>query len=333
MNAFLLTFHSALASGFGIYGTKDPHKLDAQLLHALGNLEFSQTSTTLNVEQTDALADFFHSTGGEDWIRADGWGAGDPCQSFWFGVSCDLDDHIVAIELANNGLRGSLPESLKYLRWLRILNLHSSREAGPAKNILTGDFPSFVDAVYLSHIDLTGSQISGISADLQHNTNLVALSFSGNLLQSLPGDLQELNRLKIFEFSDNLISSDFPTQSICSLPELYILNVGNNTLTGDFYDECLQSLDPLLFDLSASSLTDGLKSAVPKDLVTHWTNINKGYISFYLQAGLNGHFGQVCTDIRFCRSFNFRSHGDLALVPPEEIPSYVYDGMSLAAKS
>ena len=322
-----------MASRSDFYGSQNPHQLDSELLHSLGNLEFSQASTTLNLVQTRALMDFFQSTGGETWIRADGWGAGDPCHSFWFGVSCDFDDHIVAIELTNNGLRGSLPESLRYLRWLRILNLHSSFDAGEAKNIITGRFPSLVDAVDLSYIDMAGSQISGISADLQYNTNLVALSFSGNLIRSLPDKLPQLTQLKIVEFSDNMISSDFPTQSICSLPELYILNLGNNTFTGDFYDECLQSLDPLVFDLSASSLTDGLRSAVPKDLVTHWTNINKGYISFYLQAGMSGHFGQVCTDIRFCRSFNFRSHGDLALVPPEEIPSYVYDGMNLAARS
>ncbi len=38
--------------------------------------------------QMAALEEFYNATNGPHWVNKTGWMSGDPCDDFWFGVTC-----------------------------------------------------------------------------------------------------------------------------------------------------------------------------------------------------------------------------------------------------
>lgn len=78
-----------------------------------------------------ALSDLYFGTGGsaswsetEGWDTLDGGATTDPCGGEWYGVTCDeAGKHVVKLELNDNGLDGSLPESIEDLTRVTVLDL------------------------------------------------------------------------------------------------------------------------------------------------------------------------------------------------------------------
>src|SRR5689334_7822662 len=82
--------------------------------------------TTLTpVQERAVLMALYESTDGPRWKWRAGWGSDQPvCQ--WQGVYCDKplgDFQVVRLELARNGLQGTVPASLATLPWLHELDL------------------------------------------------------------------------------------------------------------------------------------------------------------------------------------------------------------------
>lgn len=46
--------------------------------------------------ERDALMDFYTATGGHTWKNNTGWGKGDPCMVYWYGVDC-FDNNTVTL--------------------------------------------------------------------------------------------------------------------------------------------------------------------------------------------------------------------------------------------
>jgi hypothetical protein len=287
--------------------------------------------------QTQALTDIFESMGGLDWTRRSGWGVGDPCVSFWYGIECDCYGNIIAIELSDNRVRGSLPPSIGQLVSLQVLDMHSSVPLDDNANSITGFIPSLANLTALEVIDFSGNNVIGMPDDMTHNGNLQVISLSRNQLASLPPTLGNLGALRVFEVDSNEgLAATFPADALCNMTDIVIVNMGNNSITGPFYNTCLKDLNPLIFDFTAKltvseSDAEGLEGDAPAELVSAWSRIDKGYISFYLQPELTDHFGTVCADLRFCLWQNFRSHGDLSSVSSDsEVPSEVVSTINLA---
>ena len=86
--------------------------------------------------EREALLDLFESAGGVDGKWQDLWFPDDypcPCLFGWHGIKCDRYGAVKEINLAYNGLVGSLPASLANLQSLTFLAVNS--------NDLTGPFP------------------------------------------------------------------------------------------------------------------------------------------------------------------------------------------------
>jgi len=125
-----------------------------------------------------ALADLYHSAGGDGWIDRTGWLDGPVID--WHGVTV-IDHHVVALQLDANGLSGTLPFSIGDLVHLEVLGL--------AANDLSGSIPDGIGGLenlkglYLQNNHLSGAVpegITGLSA-LQH------LWIQDNRLEDLPG--------------------------------------------------------------------------------------------------------------------------------------------------
>lgn len=294
-------------------------------------------STGLMQAQTAALNDLFLSTNGSGWLRNSGWHSGDPCLNYWFGIECDCGGNVVAIRLPDNRLVGSIPASIGQLASLEVMDMHSSIPSDRNANKIVGELPSLANLTSLRIIDFSGNSISGLPSDIGMNTDLQVISVSRNRVANLPSNLGGLQSLRVLEIDSNEgLEAAFPVNDICAMPDLLIVNMGNNSITGPFFDSCLERLNPLLFDFSALlTLSDddtwGLEGDVPAELVHDWTRVDQGYISFYLQPDLSGHFGSVCADLRFCLWQNFRSHGDLSgITSDSEVPEEVFKTINLA---
>ena len=96
----------------------------------------------LNCAEADrrALGMLFHATDGGGWFDSSGW-LGDTVLDEWFGVEIDPVGRVAALDLAENGLSGPLPESVGELSALRTLDV--------AGNPLTGELPRSLMALPL----------------------------------------------------------------------------------------------------------------------------------------------------------------------------------------
>lgn len=225
-----------------------------------------------------ALVDLYESTGGGGWTDHAGWL--DPEAPDWHGVrvtgvevgwDINGDQYVVqkgwvsALFLANNGLKGGIPESLGLLTKVSTLSLFW--------NELTGPIPSSIGdlrGAALLDIDMGGNLLEGnLPGTMSGMTNLWSLDLSDNRLSGvLPDWLGTLSGLRTLDLAINGFSGEIPV-SLSSLVGLGHLGLDYNRLSGSIPSELgqLSGLYWLLLDnnqltgsipLSLGGLFDGL---------------------------------------------------------------------------
>jgi len=100
-------------------------------------------SLNLSPEQRQALQDLYNSTDGPDWYfsgSATSWDFSNPnvnpCDEEWYGIGCSGDYNVTYLFLEYGNLRGTIPESISQLSFLRGLYLYG--------NQLIGSIPSTI---------------------------------------------------------------------------------------------------------------------------------------------------------------------------------------------
>jgi hypothetical protein len=105
-----------------------------------------------------ALAHMYYSTHGDDaWTNATGWLTPDDslCDA-WHGIACHpLTGHLEEVDLASNGLQGTIPASLGLLSTLRILWLNDNDLSGTIPGEAIAEMSSLF-ILYVQDNALTG---------------------------------------------------------------------------------------------------------------------------------------------------------------------------------
>ncbi len=86
-----------------------------------------------NESDRAGLIAFFEATGGDGWIRSEGW-LGGGAVGEWYGVVADSSGYVRTLDMAGNGLAGRLPATLGQLAHLNTLRIED--------NSLTGQLPT-----------------------------------------------------------------------------------------------------------------------------------------------------------------------------------------------
>jgi len=121
---------------------------DHQTMPYLGGEEYC-----LHKDTTEILKTFYSLTNGQHW-NINNWFHEnvDFCQ--FSGLECNVEGHIVSIQLSDFGLSGTIPPDLGMLEHLTTLDL--------SDNEITGPLPSDLRfAAELQTLDITGNQIRG----------------------------------------------------------------------------------------------------------------------------------------------------------------------------
>ena len=81
------------------------------------------TNTLMCPPERNALRDFYESAKGSDWTNNIKWL--DPYEPHcsWPGVKCSASGNTIELNLANNGLSGTLSEKIADLTFLEVLDL------------------------------------------------------------------------------------------------------------------------------------------------------------------------------------------------------------------
>ena len=205
-----------------------------------------------SVTEVDILHELFYNTGGNSWTNNDDWiHSGHHCS--WYGIECNEDGSIIAIDLSANGVTGTPPKSLFKLKNMAVLDLSGNQINFLFEGI--GEATS-LNSLYLSDTDL--DSISGIAAA----TSLAILHLTDNdLTGTLPDELFELPNLKQLFLNYNRFSGRLP-QDISkwsNLEELFLLH---NRLTGQ-----IPAVIGSLKKLKVLSLTDNFfTGTLPEEL-------------------------------------------------------------------
>jgi len=185
--------------GDSSYIPKLPGTYTVRAYDSLVSLSLNSTSDTVNVyiqpNTTDSLAlvDLYNNTNGANWINKSGW-LQSPLSS-WYGVTLDTAGRVSILNLYNNNLVGTMPNSLGNLSDLTDLELIS--------NQLSGSIPaSLGNLTKLRYCFLESNSLSGnIPLSLR---GLTYLYVSNN--QFVFGDLEPIAKEYISDSLGNNIS-------------------------------------------------------------------------------------------------------------------------------
>ena len=178
-------------------------------------------SETDMAKEREALMALYEMTDGDHWTNNENWGSDKPVGE-WHGVTT-IDGYVTEVSLADNNLRGNLPDAigdLSHLRWLQL-----------GWNYLTGEIPESIgkltDLWYIEFRECR--QLSGELPESMRNLKNLEFLLLGNsgLGGELPEWIGELELLEQLELSASHFSGSIP-DSYRNLKNVWDFNLQAN---------------------------------------------------------------------------------------------------------
>jgi len=280
-------------------------------------------------KERDVLADFYEQLGGGSWRTIDNWGIGDPCWDAWYGITCNEHGYVVAIELVDNRLFGSLPPSIGSLESLYKLDVSTTAPTyhnHPNQHInrISGAIPSFAKNKWIEEMTFAGNQITAFPDDLYlngHSLRLICGSY--NQIAHLPKYLNRFIKLHTLELDHNQLTGALPPD-LGFMPEARYIHLDTNMLAGDMPTTIASLKRIKAFDISHNT---GLTKFISEDVIVNWAEVD--YIAI-LNTSISGYISSLCLDVPFCWKYMFDTHKDLTWATAADVPDIVNLTIELA---
>lgn len=181
------------------------------------------------VVERQALETFYLATNGTSWLRKDGWlSEADHCS--WFGVNCSSAGFVIALELHENGLAGTLPDAMLQLTYLECLVLFA--------NALSGSMPDELNRwPNMTVLDLSANNFVRYCGIFLLSSLLV--------YSTIPATIGSLTKLRDLQLQDNELSGPIPEQ-LCYCLLMNRLSLASNRMSGSL-PSCLGSVKGLAY--------------------------------------------------------------------------------------
>lgn len=239
-----------------------------------GDVQVGRTTDSLS------LVMFYISTEGERYWR-NPWNLNTPMTQ-WEGVSLENiagELRVTRLMMQERGLRGVLPEQLKYLSELRNFSVEANKSLSGsfptfllenrklqllnlADNRFAGAIPSAVfDMPELTWLILMSNQFSGaLPTNVGNASNMVTLYLNNNgFTGSLPASLANLTNLEYLSVAKNQFSGSLP--SFNQMSNLTLLDLSENAV---YVEENLGQYPDLQPILNSKYVGGGFSGAAPK---------------------------------------------------------------------
>ncbi|WP_235297908.1 M12 family metallo-peptidase [Portibacter marinus] len=186
-------------------------------------------------ELADSLISFYETLGGENWTNATGWAngaSGSDCNYCnWFGITCDNQEQIVAINLGNNNLNGTPGNQLMNISTLEQLSLNHNSLSGQ----ISDDIISYqsIKQINLDHNNFQGS----IPTLMINAAQLESITIASNHLSGPLPEFSYASKISFLSVGNNDFSGCFPNVYTRFLYQGEVDLYGNSMLpyNGDFY--------------------------------------------------------------------------------------------------
>ncbi|XP_054813359.1 LRR receptor-like serine/threonine-protein kinase GSO1 [Prosopis cineraria] len=216
----------------------------------------------------------------------------------WVGVTCDAyHERVIALNLGEMGLKGTLPSKIGNLSFLVELDLHSNNLYGElpkeliqlhklqilnlSYNEFKGEIPTWIGSLsMLQHFHLCNNSFGGvIPKSISNLSKLETLNWNDNFIEGfIPFEIGKFQCLKILRIAVNKLSGKIPP-TISNLSSLELLSLSHNFLTGDIPIEIglLQNLKILY--LGANKLSGHIPSNIfniseLQEIDLSWNNLS-----------------------------------------------------------
>ena len=216
------------------------------------------------------LTAFYDATGGPGWTNSTNWKTAAPLDQ-WYEVTTDAEGRVIALNLDENELTGSIPPELGNLTRLEFLHLNN--------NGLTGTIPPELGNLSrLRWLELDQNELSGtIPPELGNLSRLRWLELGPNeLTGTIPRELGNLIYLRDLHLYYNELTGTIPPE-LGDLTNLERLWLNGNKLTGTIPRE-LGNLTKLgSLQLSENRLTGPIPEALGRltNLYRLWLHRNE----------------------------------------------------------
>lgn len=194
--------------------------------------------------------------GGAGWRHSSGW-ASNASVCTWYGVKCSATTaRVIALDLHDNRLIGSIPSAISHLSALQILIL--------ANNYLHGVIPdSMCSMASLAKLDLSENSLAGaIPKHIGNMSGLVVLElFSNELSGTLPSNLVGLVVLSELVLDDNRLAGSIPSV-LGQLSSLLYLGLDHNELSGTIPASFSNTTGLYSLSLNSNKLTGTIPAAL-----------------------------------------------------------------------
>lgn len=228
---FRLLVPESFDNGASILSEGSPQSLAFQWLAS--NPTLFTTYADQQIIQRYALATFYFSTDGKNWLNGKGW-LSDASECTWTTRAidvplCDGNDLVVNLDVGQNDLAGIVPTEIALLTGLEFLNIRG----GPNTSI-GGILPGQIGL--LTRLKVFEAQENSFFGQLPFGfrtlRRLEILDLSMNQLSgAISSGLSQMNSLKVLNLTLNELTGTLPT-NLNSLTSLEQLLFGNNSLSG-----------------------------------------------------------------------------------------------------
>ena len=181
--------------------------------------------------------------------RAKALAGGLPAHCQWYGITCNENGHVAELYLAQNGLRGTIPEVIQWLPELTGLYLDANQLVGQiptglkfltnleqwqlSKNKLEGTIPAWVGQIpHLKDLYLSKNSFSGSIPQFRRHSSSVLREVSldnNDFTGTIPSSLMQHTTLQSLALSHNRLHGPVPDMRL--LQKLESLHLENNRLS------------------------------------------------------------------------------------------------------